>query len=48
LADGRFIQAFANKGRFADLLKNIPVHAVISRAALLGAVLYGFDHLGGA
>jgi glucokinase len=48
LADGRFIQAFVNKGRFADLLRNVPVHAIISRAALLGTVLYGFDHLGGA
>jgi glucokinase len=46
LEDGRFMQAFVNKGRFADLLRDIPVHAVVSRAALLGAVLYGFDHLG--
>jgi len=46
LEDGRFMQAFVNKGRFADLLRDIPVYAVISRAALLGAVLYGFDHLG--
>jgi len=46
LADGRFMKAFADKGRFADLLKDIPVHAIVSRAALLGAVLYGFKHLG--
>jgi glucokinase len=46
LADGRFMQAFVDKGRFADLLKDIPVHAIVSRVALLGAVLYGFDHLG--
>ena len=46
LEDGRFMQAFVNKGRFADLLRDIPVHAVVSRAALLGAVLYGFHHLG--
>jgi glucokinase len=46
LADGRFMQAFIDKGRFADLLKDIPVHAIVSRVALLGAVLYGFDHLG--
>ncbi|MEJ2090885.1 MAG: glucokinase [Syntrophobacterales bacterium] len=46
LQDDRFMQAFVNKGRFADLLKDIPVHAVVSRAALLGAVLYGFHHLG--
>jgi glucokinase len=48
LTDERFMQAFANKGRFADLLRDIPVYAVVSRAALLGAVLYGFHHLGAA
>ncbi len=47
LADGRFMKAFVDKGRFTDLLKDIPVHAVVSQAALLGAVLYGFDHFGG-
>lgn len=46
LEDGRFMQAFVDKGRFADLLRDIPIHATVSRAALLGAVLYGFDHLG--
>ena len=46
LEDGRFMQAFVNKGRFADLLMDIPVHVIVSQAALLGAVLYGFDHLG--
>lgn len=45
LANGRFMKAFVNKGRFADLVRNIPVHVVLSRAALLGAVLYGFHHL---
>jgi glucokinase len=46
LTDGRFMQAFVGKGRFADLLQDIPVHAIVSRVALMGAVLYGFDHLG--
>lgn len=41
-----FLKAFVNKGRFADFLKDIPVHVVMTRAALLGAVLYGFDHPG--
>ncbi|MFW6112966.1 MAG: glucokinase [Thermodesulfobacteriota bacterium] len=45
LTGGRFLQALVNKGRFADLLGNIPVQVVLSRAALLGAVLYGFHHL---
>jgi len=45
LEDGRFMQAFVNKGRFTDLLSDIPVHAVVSRVALMGAALYGLDHL---
>jgi glucokinase len=45
LEDGRFMRAFVNKGRFAGLLGDIPVHVIVSQAALLGAVLYGFNHL---
>jgi glucokinase len=44
LSDGRFMQAFVSKGRFADLLMDIPVHVIVCQAALLGAVFYGFDH----
>ncbi|MGC8491289.1 MAG: glucokinase [Syntrophobacteraceae bacterium] len=40
-----FLKAFVRKGRFADFLKDVPVHVVMTRAALLGAALYGFDHL---
>lgn len=43
LTDGRFMQAFAAKGRFAELLGTIPVKVITSRAALLGAALYGLD-----
>jgi len=46
LKDGRFMRAFVNKGRFAGLMGDIPVHVIVSQAALLGAVLYGFDRLG--
>jgi glucokinase len=46
LEDGRFMKAFVNKRRLADVLKDIPVHVVVSRAALLGTVFYGFDHFG--
>jgi glucokinase len=46
LEDGRFMAAFVKKGRLSDLLKDIPVQVIVSRAALLGAVLYGFDHFG--
>ena len=44
LEDGRFMRAFVKKGRFAELLKNIPVQVIISQGGLLGATLYGFDH----
>jgi glucokinase len=45
LEDGRFMQAFVSKGRFTDLLRDMPVHAVVSRVALVGAAQYGLDHL---
>ncbi len=42
LQDDRFMQAFLNKGRFADLLKQVPVHVILNpKAALLGAACYG-------
>lgn len=38
LSNGRFVQAFRDKGRFADLLAAVPVHLVLEpRTALLGA-----------
>jgi glucokinase len=45
LGDGRFMQAFQAKGRFADLLGTIPVKVITNRAALLGAALYGLDRM---
>jgi glucokinase len=43
LTDGRFMQTFVNKGRLSDLLTRMPIHVVTTRAALLGAALYGLD-----
>jgi len=38
LADGAFVAAFCDKGRFAELMASIPVWLVLEpRAALLGA-----------
>ncbi len=38
---GCFMQAFSNKGRFADLLSNIPVILILeSKTALMGAASY--------
>jgi glucokinase len=45
LTDGRFMRAFIDKGRFADLLGNVPVKIITCQAALLGAAQYGLDQL---
>ena len=42
LADGRFLEAFLDKGRHRSLLERIPVSLVLDPdAAWLGAVSYG-------
>lgn len=39
-----FLDAFRNKGRFADLLARVPVHVILnSQAGLLGAALRGSE-----
>ena len=45
LEDGAFAQAFVNKGRFAGMLEGIPVHVIVTRAALLGAAIYGLRQM---
>jgi len=39
----RFIECLTRKGRFAELMKHIPVHVILTRAALLGAAVYGLE-----
>lgn len=44
LTDGRFHEAFLDKGRFRQLLKNVPVHVILNpKVALMGAAGYGFS-----
>lgn len=45
LGDTRFLQSFRLKGRFSDMLSRIPVHVIVSRAALAGAAIYGLESL---
>jgi glucokinase len=45
LEDGAFAQTFVNKGRFAQMLEGIPVHVIETRAALLGAAIYGLRQM---
>ena len=45
LQDPRFLPAFARKGRFKDLMEQIPVHVITARGALVGAAAYGLECL---
>jgi len=39
-----FMNAFKRKGRFAELMSRIPVHVVVSQAALAGAAACGLEN----
>ncbi|MDB5075720.1 MAG: glk [Chloroflexi bacterium] len=44
LEPARFMSTFSHKGRFAEMLKVVPIHVIMNpKAALLGAAAYGFD-----
>ena len=45
LNDPGFMQAFARKGRFQDLMERIPIHVITTRAALVGAATFGLQSL---
>ena len=47
LKDGKFMEAFTQKGVFSDLLKTFPVNVIMNpKAALIGAARYGLELLG--
>ncbi|GLV54926.1 glucokinase [Dictyobacter sp. S3.2.2.5] len=44
LEDPEFIHVFQSKGRFSEMLADVPVHVILnSKVALLGAASYGFE-----
>jgi glucokinase len=45
LKEGGFMDAFRHKGRFSDLLSEVPVHVILQRAELLGAAIFARDIL---
>jgi len=38
-----FMESFKRKGRFAELMGQIPVHVILNHAALVGAAAYGLE-----
>jgi glucokinase len=44
LKDKQFMQAFTHKGRFTQMLAQMPVHIILNpKVALLGAAIHGFE-----
>ena len=44
LQEPAFMRAFTKKGRFSELMKRIPVHVIVTNAALLGAAAYALEN----
>ncbi|NHZ72444.1 MAG: glucokinase [Aquificales bacterium] len=45
LQEPRFMEVFSSKGRFSDLMRQMPVHVIRNpKTALFGAAYYGFEH----
>jgi glucokinase len=39
-----FIESFARKGRFTELMSRMPIHVIVSPAGLAGAAAYGLKN----
>jgi glucokinase len=44
LQQSGFMAAFTNKGRFSEFMKSIPVHVIVSNAALQGTATYALEN----
>jgi glucokinase len=44
LEKSSFMESFKRKGRFAQLMERIPVHVILSRAALIGSAAFGLEN----
>jgi glucokinase len=45
LQEPKFVETFTRKGRFNNLMEQIPIHVITTRAALLGAATFGLQSL---
>lgn len=45
LHSGRFMESFTRKGRFSEMISRIPVHVILTQAALIGAARYGLERM---
>jgi glucokinase len=45
LQEPAFVRSFTNKGRFSALMKHIPVHVIVTNAALVGAATYALGNM---
>jgi glucokinase len=45
LQQPQFVQTFTSKGRFKDLMEQMPIHIITTRAALVGAATFGLQIL---
>lgn len=47
LESPRFMHAFTRKGRFAEMMTRMPIHVIVTRAALAGAAGCGLENFVG-